>query len=202
MEHQSESKLFDMSLLTEADKQQSDDRGRFWRSLNQLADNEEFQSWLSREFPTAASELPPSLSRRRWLQLMGASLALGGLTGCRWEAEEFAPFTSRPQNRVPGEKQYFASSWEFAGVAQPLRLTCVDGRPVKVEGNPAHPHSNGGTSAFDQALLLSLYDPDRSQTPLEKVRGERKVRTWAEFDRRLKQLINDFPYFAVHPAQR
>lgn len=155
---------------------------RYWRSLNELADKPAFRDWMSREFPTAGSELPETVSRRRWMQLMGASLAFGGMVGCRWETEEFAPFTVRPQNRTPGEKQYFASSWELGGVGRPLTVTSIDGRPIKVDGNKQHPYTNGGTDAFDQASILSLYDPDRSEGLIETVGSNTTNRTWEEFD--------------------
>jgi len=155
---------------------------RYWRSLNELADKPAFRDWMSREFPTAGSELPTSVSRRRWLQLMGASLAFGGVAGCRWEAEEFAPFTVRPQNRIPGEKQYFSSSWELDGTGRPLTVTSIDGRPIKVDGNQQHPFTKGGTDSFDQASILSLYDPDRSDGLIERVGNETLRRSWEDFD--------------------
>ena len=161
----------------------------YWRSLNELADKPIFQDWMSREFPSAGSELPTSVSRRRWLQLMGASLAFGGLAGCRWEAEEFAPFTVRPQNRTPGEKQYFSTMWELAGVARPVTVTSIDGRPIKIEGHVDHPASRGASSAWDQAMILSMYDPDRSTGLLERVRNEVVPRSWDEFDRALSQRL-------------
>jgi len=155
---------------------------RYWRSLNELADKPAFRDWMSREFPAAGSELPTSVSRRRWLQLMGASLAFGGMVGCRWEAEEFAPFTVRPQNRTPGEKQYFASCWELDGIGRPLTVTSIDGRPIKVDGNQQHPFTKGGTDAFDQASILSLYDPDRSDGLFERVGKQTLRRSWEDFD--------------------
>lgn len=174
-----------MSLLND----HATDHSRYWRSLNELADKPAFQDWMAREFPVAASELPPDLSRRRWLQLMGASLALGGIAGCRWEAEEFAPFTVRPQNRVPGEKQFFSTVWELGGVGRPLTVTSIDGRPTKIEGNRDHPFSGGSTDAFDQALILSLYDPDRSPGIFERTRSGPVSRSWADFDRMLADRL-------------
>ena len=170
-----------MSLLDSHIDDTPTDRTAYWRSLDELADKPAFRDWMSREFPTAASELPDGLSRRRWLQLMGASLALGGLAGCRWEAEEFAPFTMRPQNRTPGEKQYFSAMWELGGFARPLTVTSIDGRPIKIEGNIEHPVSMGASSAFDQALILDLYDPDRSTQLTERGRQTFR-RTWEDFD--------------------
>ncbi|HAD59575.1 MAG TPA: molybdopterin oxidoreductase [Planctomycetaceae bacterium] len=162
---------------------------QYWRSLDELAEKPAFQDWMSREFPTAASELPDGLSRRRWMQLMGASLALGGIAGCRWEAEEFAPFTVRPQNRMPGEKQYFSTMWEHAGYARPLTVTSIDGRPIKIEGNTEHPATEGATNSWDQALVLSMYDPDRTTGLFERSRRKTVSRSWDEFDRMLEQRV-------------
>jgi molybdopterin-containing oxidoreductase family iron-sulfur binding subunit len=124
---------------------------------------------------------PQGISRRRWLQLMGASLALAGAAGCRWEKREIRPFAKRPTDRVPGQVQKFATTMDIAGSALGLLVTCVDGRPIKVEGNPKHPASLGATNAFAQAAILELYDPDRSKNIIEQTRQGEKVRTWEEF---------------------
>ena len=71
----------------------------FWRSLGELEGSPEFESFLHREFPTAASEIPPGISRRRWLQVMGASFALASVAGCRWETEQLAPFFIASENQ-------------------------------------------------------------------------------------------------------
>ena len=110
-------------------KQQN--HNRYWRSLDELENTPEFQELLHREFPQAASEFPQGVSRRRWLQLMSASLALGGVTGCRYEQEKIAPFAARPHNRVPGEPQQYATSIEYAGSSRHLLVTCYDGRPSR-----------------------------------------------------------------------
>ena len=71
---------------------------------------------------------------------MGASLALAAsVAGCRWEKREIRPFAKRPADRVPGEPQQFATTMDMAGSALGLLVTCVDGRPIKVEGNPRAP---------------------------------------------------------------
>ena len=119
----------------------------FWRSLDELARTPEFEPMLHREFPQAASELPPGVSRRRWLQLMGASFGLAGLAGCRWEPSAIAPFAMRPENRIPGNTQSFATSVALAEMPRHLVVTQYDGRPIKVEGNLEHPWSRGGTDA-------------------------------------------------------
>ena len=152
---------------------------RYWRSLADRADSPEFRRFLEAEFPDAAP--PGDISRRRWLQLMGASLALAGVGGCRWEKSEILPFADRPPNRAPGASQRFATAMDLTGSAVGLLVTCVDGRPIKIEGNPNHPSSLGATDALAQAAVLELYDPDRSQHILENPGPGQLVRTWGEF---------------------
>ena len=93
--------------------------------------------------PLTASEL----SRRRMLQVMGASLALATASGCRWEGEEILPFATRPEGRIPGRTRRFATALECGGVAASLLVTSYDGRPIKIEGNPEHPLDAGACSA-------------------------------------------------------
>ena len=176
-----------MNILT---NQQS----AYWRSLEELENTPEFVEFLHREFPQAASEFPTGMSRRRWLQLMGASLAMAGVAGCRWEKETIAPFVTRPTNRIPGVPQKFATSVEIGGAIRPLIVTSYDGRPIKVEGHREHPSSLGGTDSFSQAALLNLYDPDRSREILQLDRNGKTVRNWddfAEFMTPLNRMLRD-----------
>ncbi len=152
----------------------------YWRSLEELASTPQFRAWLEAEFPSVADGA--GLSRRRWLQLMGASLALAGLGGCRWQKTEILPFARRPDQRVPGVPEQFATAMELGEGAVGLLVTSYDGRPIKVEGNPAHPQSLGATDALAQAAVLELYDPDRSQGVIQRA-AEAEGRTWDDFGR-------------------
>ena len=129
-------------------------------------DSAEFNEAIDRDFGTATEHHDDGFSRRRWLQLMGASLALGGLSGCRYEEERIAPFAFRPQHRVPGTTVKYATFTELGGVAEPLLATSFDGRPIKLDGNPDHPDSRGASTTYTQARILEFYDPDRLRTPL------------------------------------
>ena len=152
-----------------------------WRSLAELADAPEFRTFMEAEFPTKAD--PEGVSRRRWLQLMGASLALAGTAGCRWEKEEILPFAKRPEGRVPGVPERYATAMDLSGSAIGLLVTVFDGRPVKIEGNPNHPQSLGATDLLAQAAILNLYDPDRSRHVLRRESGGRGgVAKWEQFD--------------------
>jgi molybdopterin-containing oxidoreductase family iron-sulfur binding subunit len=133
-----------------------------WRSLDDRASDPAYRELVKREFPAHADEmLAPS--RRDFLRLMGASVALAGMTACRrWPTEFIVPFAHRPAGYVPGNTLQYATSFELGGAAIGLLVTSYDGRPIKIEGNPLHPQSLGATDAVTQGTLLQLYDPDRS----------------------------------------
>jgi molybdopterin-containing oxidoreductase family iron-sulfur binding subunit len=152
----------------------------YWRSLGELADSPEFRAFLDAEFPAKAA--PGTVSRRRWLQLMGASLALAGVGGC-YPRQEILPFANRPPERTPGKSERYATVMDLAGAGLGLLVTCVDGRPIKIEGNPNHPASLGATTAVAQAAVLELYDPDRSGSVCQQSGGQRIVSNWEEFSK-------------------
>ena len=136
----------------------------YWRSLEELAGDPRFEEMLHREFPRHASELQPGVDRRKFLMLMGASLAFAGLTGCGVTSEEkIVPYVRQPENMILGVPQFYATAMPLAGSAIGLLVETHEGRPTKIEGNPKHPASLGATDVFAQASVLELYDPDRSQ---------------------------------------
>src|SRR4029077_7109300 len=137
---------------------------RYWRSLEELADTPEFQSWLEREFPAGAAELD-GVSRRNFLRLMGASMALAGigLSGCRRPEGYLVPYTKSVEWLVPGKAVLYTTSMPGPRGGLPLIATTFEGRPTKLEGNPLVPSSNGGTDLFAQASVLDLFDPERAR---------------------------------------
>jgi molybdopterin-containing oxidoreductase family iron-sulfur binding subunit len=138
---------------------------QFWRSLEEVAETDEFKEYIHREFPSQASELNDPVTRRTFLKVMGASLALAGVAGCspRQPDEKIYPYARKPDNLVYGEPMFFATAMPLAGYAMGLLVESHMGRPIKVEGNPQHPASLGATDAIAQASVLGVYDPDRSQ---------------------------------------
>jgi molybdopterin-containing oxidoreductase family iron-sulfur binding subunit len=117
------------------------------------------------EFPEGASEFTDEPSRRRFLTLMGASLALAGTAGCLRPAAQrkIVPYTNQPDELTPGLPLYFASAAPLAGYGQGVLVRSNEGRPTKIEGNPDHPASLGGAGLHALASVLDLYDPDRSR---------------------------------------
>jgi MoCo/4Fe-4S cofactor protein with predicted Tat translocation signal len=149
----------------------------YWRSVAQREDRPESRAFLEQEFPGGASELPEGITRRDMMKLMGASLSLAGLAGCRRPVEEIVPFVSAPEEMVPGIPRYYATTMPFGRSAYGLIVESHEGRPTKIEGNPSHPSTLGASSARVQASVLGLYDPDRSQT----VRLNGEATSWDEF---------------------
>jgi MoCo/4Fe-4S cofactor protein with predicted Tat translocation signal len=150
---------------------------RWWQSLEEWVDSDAFGETIKAEFPSLFELW--QVDRRELLRVMGASLALAGVTACKpARSDDVMPFVDQPDGFASGEAHHYATAVLTDGFAQPVVATTVDGRPIKLEGNPEHPASSGATSFLAQAALLDLYDPDRSQAPL--LRGA--PANWADFD--------------------
>jgi molybdopterin-containing oxidoreductase family iron-sulfur binding subunit len=151
---------------------------RYWRSVDELAGTAEFQAAVEREFPSSAQEWVDPVSRRGFMKLMGASMALAGLAGCTKQPDEpIYAYVKAPEDLILGKPNYFATAHPFVTGAVPLLVKSDQFRPIKVDGNPEHPYNHGSSDPFTQGTLLDLYDPDRSQHVT--YRGE--SREWAEF---------------------
>jgi molybdopterin-containing oxidoreductase family iron-sulfur binding subunit len=150
----------------------------YWRSLEELAEQPGFTEMLQREFPGQAPKDWAPLSRRDFVKLMGASLALAGLSGCAFQPQEkIVPYVKAPDEEVPGIPMYYASAMPFLGYAQGIMAESNQGRPTKIEGNPDHPQTRGRTDIWMQASILDLYDPDRSQV----IRKSGSTSNWETF---------------------
>jgi molybdopterin-containing oxidoreductase family iron-sulfur binding subunit len=159
----------------------------YWRSLEELAGSSEFQEMMHREFPKGASEWLDAVSRRGFLKLMGASLALAGMTACtKQPMEPIVPYVRQPEEVIPGRPMFYATAFTLGGYASPILVESHLYRPTKIEGNQQHPASLGGTDVFAQASILGMYDPDRSQT----IAYLGDVRTWGNFLEAIRGPLN------------
>ncbi|MCC6590747.1 MAG: TAT-variant-translocated molybdopterin oxidoreductase [Bryobacterales bacterium] len=157
----------------------------FWRSLEEVAETPEFQALVDHEFTAGTSEWTNPASRRRMLQLLGASLGLAGLTACtKQPPEKIVPYVNLPEDQIPGVPLFFATALPLAGYGQGVLVESHQGRPTKVEGNPEHPDSLGSTDTYRQAMALQFWDPDRSQSTLR----EGRMSTWTRFQETLNML--------------
>jgi MoCo/4Fe-4S cofactor protein with predicted Tat translocation signal len=159
----------------------------FWRSLEELAGTTEFQEMMHREFPKGASEWLDAVSRRGFLKLMAASMALAGMTACtKQPLEPIVPYVRQPEEIVPGRPMFFASAFTLGGYGSPVLVESHMYRPTKIEGNNLHPASQGGTDVYAQASVLDMYDPDRSQNVM--FMGD--ISTWGALSAALQGPLN------------
>jgi molybdopterin-containing oxidoreductase family iron-sulfur binding subunit len=192
--------------LSQAGEQLRNASGKeYWRSLEELSQSERFRELVEREFPHQLDALADPISRRRFLVLMGASLALAGLSGCLPSPappERILPYVRTPEGTTLGRPRFFATAMSLAGDVQGLLIESHEGRPTKVEGNPDHPANPvpsdnpsppekhirfGPTDAFAQASLHTLYDPDRSQS----VTNLGNISTWDGFVNALRTKVRE-----------
>jgi len=160
---------------------------KYWRSLDELANTPEFRAAVEHEFPSAAQEWVDPVSRRGFLKLMSASLALAGLAGCTKQPDEpIYPYIKAPEDLVLGKPMYFATAHPFSTGAVPLLVKSDEFRPIKIDGNPEHAYNQGGSDPYSQGSLLDLYDPDRSQHVTYRGEG----REWGEFAEALRDKVN------------
>ena len=153
-------------------------RLEYWRSLEELAQTEEFRAFVEDEFPNRTLDWNDPSSRRRFLTLMGASIALAGASACTVQPKELiVPYVRQPEEFVPGIPLFYATSVNVGGMATGVLVESHLGRPTKIEGNPNHPASLGATDAATQASVLTLYDPDRSQV----VTRDGYIDSWGNF---------------------
>ncbi len=151
---------------------------KYWRSIDELAGTPEFEAAVAKEFPDAAQEWIDPVSRRGFMKLMGASMAMAGLAGCTKQPDEpIYPYIKAPEDLILGKPNYFATAFPFAMGSVPLLVKSDAYRPIKVDGNPDHSYNHGSSDPFTQGTLLQMYDPDRSQKTSR--RGE--DREWVEF---------------------
>ncbi|MEZ4869167.1 MAG: TAT-variant-translocated molybdopterin oxidoreductase [Caldilineaceae bacterium] len=164
-------------------------RNEFWRTLEERLQTVEFQELLKRELPdhlfsshthaTGAPTTGMGTDRRTFLKLMGATLVMAGLAGCQTEPprETIVPYVVAPEEIIPGKPLFFASAMPLGGYGVGVLVENHMGRPTKVEGNPQHPASLGGSNLFMQGSVLTLYDPGRAQV----ITHQGQIETWGTF---------------------
>ena len=170
------------------DKILSQNGKEYWRSIEEHADTPEFRDFITEEYPHEIERWDDSLSRRNFVKVMGASLALAGLSGCVIQPpEKIVPYVKNPEGMLPGKPNFFATAMSLGGVATGLLAKSFEGRPVKIEGNPDHPGSQGATDILAQASLLGMYDPDRSQ----EITYRGGPKTWETFMGELRAAVEE-----------
>jgi len=120
---------------------------------------------MQKEFASQEPLWMDPVTRRSFLKVMGASLGAVGSYSmrCAQASRARAALREQPEDVVLGKSLYFATAMVYRRlcvsvlVEKPRRASDED------EGNPDHPATLGAASAWMQASILSMYDPDRSQ---------------------------------------
>lgn len=181
-------RVMSLPVIEASSENGADDK--YWRSLNELSGSAEFIDWKTHEFPEKAADLLDPVSRRSFMKVVGASVALAGVSACVKQPEEkIIPYVKQPEQLVPGNALFFATSTIHNGLAKGVLVESHEGRPTRVQGNPDHPSSLGAADIFMQAEILQLYDPDRSQVVHHK--GE--ASSWGQFQTALETTLARLP---------
>jgi MoCo/4Fe-4S cofactor protein with predicted Tat translocation signal len=183
----------------------------YFRSFEQLNGAEAATAHNEGEFYGYDPKEIASMPRRRFMKLMGATMAIAGvgLTGCRrWPKEHLVPSTAGLRDQLPGVPEFYATAFERNGVADSLLVTSYDGRPIKIEGNPLHPMFTswrnadgsaklGASDVLSQASILEMYDPTRSREVVDNSSGTPKASNWDAFLAAFKSSAGDGAGLAV-----
>ncbi len=156
-------KMIELPIVDAEATQSEDQKLKYWRSASDLKKDPDLLHIAKPEFMPGVDEPPSGASRRTFLQLMGASIAMAGLSACRRPVEVTLPYSRKPEEIIPGIPLHYATAMPFRGSLLGLLVQSHEGRPTKAEGNPDHPVSKGASGLFEQASILNLYDPDRSK---------------------------------------
>jgi MoCo/4Fe-4S cofactor protein with predicted Tat translocation signal len=164
---------------------------KYWQGFGESNDPEKFQKQVHDEF---REELPfadlndkiidAATPRRDFLKYLGFSTAAATLAAsCKIPVRKAIPYAFKPENIIPGESKYYATTYVQDGDVIPVLAKVRDGRPIKIEGNDLCSFTKGGTSARVQASVLDLYDTHRITNPKQK-KGDKfeEVPTYEQFD--------------------
>lgn len=179
--------MIELPIIDAQDASDEQPKQRFWRSISHLKQDPGFVELAQPEFMPGADEAPSGASRRQFLQVMGASMAMAGLAACRRPVENILPYTRKPEEIIPGIPLFYATAMPFRGSLRALLVESHEGRPTKVEGNPSHPNSGGSAGLFEQASILNLYDPDRSTSALR----DGNEASWTDFVSFCQQFVQN-----------
>lgn len=155
----------------------------YWKSLKDISSEEDYNRFLKQSDHNEDN----GLSRRNFLSLIAASVALAGLEGCKKPVQKIIPYVEAEIGTIPGIPKYYASTIPWKNNALGVVIENHDERPVKVEGNEKHPSTLGKSNAFSQASTIEMYDPDRARG----VKYNGKKVDWSEYLKFAKDINKD-----------
>ena len=160
----------------------------YWKSIDDKNNSDKIKSLIENEFPAGTVEISETMTRKKFLSLMGASMAMAGLVGCRKPVQKILPYIQAPEEIIPGIPNYYASTMPFGMNSFGVVVESHEGRPTHIEGNDLHSSSKGSTNSFTQASILDLYDPDR----LKKTYNSSGKSSITDFKKTTKEISKIF----------
>src|SRR5271168_3237826 len=109
--------------------------------------------------------MPPEVSRRSFLKLAAATGAAAAIPGCKPAARHLIPYVIPDENVIPGVPSFYATTCNECSAGCGVVARVLEGRVIKLAGNPVDPISQGAICARGQAALQGLYNPDRLSKP-------------------------------------
>ena len=166
---------------------------KYWQGFGEITNPDGAQKQSKDEF---REDLPfeglgeladTNTPRRDFLKYLGFSTAAAAIAaGCKIPERKIIPFGNKPDNLIPGEAKYYATTYVQDGDVIPVVAKVRDGRPIKIEGNTLSAYTKGGTSARAQASVLDLYDTNRITHPKEKKGGNwEEIPTYEQVDQKI-----------------
>jgi len=124
-----------------------------------------------------------NITRRNFLKISAAGTATAILAGCSQESERWVtlePYVRAPEEQLAGVPNYYATTCRQCPAGCGVIVRIMNGRAVKLEGNPEHPVNRGKLCARGQAGLQLLYNPDRvTGAARQEERGSREFESVA-----------------------
>lgn len=160
------------------------------------------QEFYTSPDPLIAKIKKGDFDRKTFLKFMGASVVMTTVGCIPKPQEKILPYVdlnikNSETNLV--EEQYdfvkHGHSYHYASVCGGCSVGCgvlvkaKDGRPLKLEGNPSHPISEGALCASGQASIFDLYDADRAKEPQQIIDGKPKASDWFVLDKDVKEKL-------------
>lgn len=170
-----------------------EERKSHWMSL-ESKDSKDLKRLQTLEFYTPLESLieklgSVELDRSTFLKLMGASATMMTVNCLPQPKEKIVPYVDKPNHITHGIPTYYASTCGTCSAHCGILVKTVDGRPIKLEGNPSHVQNQGALCASGQASILNLYDPDRAKSPQKIENGNGTQISWDDLKKEVSKAI-------------
>lgn len=200
MKNESASQNTPTNMIQASTPQAQSEGVQYWMSLEQLNGDPALAARMENEFmssPLSSEDGKDGFARRDFLKVMGASVALATAGCVRRPQEHIIPYAKAPKEITPGDANYYTSTWFDGYEGAGILVKTLEGRPIKIEGNSAHPMTRGGLSARAHGEILALYDPDRLRAPVRNLLNKTRTNkdsvstTFEEIDEKVVAALKE-----------